>query len=196
MKTQSEPIRCPFTVLIDSQESQPYTFQNIVADADQDNRPVIVPTRWLSLGRHPNSLGDYSLEGFTGRCHVERKSLEDCQGTVLGFASGYERDKDLVGRRERFKKELENLSAIEAGIVIVEATLPDCMKYMPSWGKRTSQENAKAFFRAVVSWNQRYKVNWVFCDSRRMAEIATFRYLEFFYKRHKHELKDEGRKTA
>lgn len=184
----TEPYRCPFTILIDTQESQPYTFDGLKADADKHYRPLIVETRFCSLGRHPNGLGDYSIEGFLGRCHVERKSMEDCQGTVLGFASGYERDKDLPGRRERFKQELANLAAIEAGIVIVEATFPDCMKYMPSWGKKSSQQNAKEFFRAVVSWQQRYRTNWVFCDNRRMAEVATFRFLEFFWKRHKREL--------
>ena len=56
--------------------------------------------RWQSLGRYPHSLGDYSIDGFEGRVHVERKSLQDVQATVLGWDSEYQRREDLPGRRE------------------------------------------------------------------------------------------------
>ena len=66
----SDELLCPFVVLIDSAEQQPFPFTGIHADAASDNRPLVIRTKWQCLGRHPKSLGDYSIDGFQGRCHV------------------------------------------------------------------------------------------------------------------------------
>lgn len=192
-----EPVRNPFMVLIDTAESQPWTFQGLKADADKDEAPLHVPYRFEALGRHPNSLGDYSIEGFYGRVAVERKSHDDAISTVLGWNSKYEVEHGLDGRRERFKRELENLAGIQSGIVIVESAMEQILLRMPGSdgdrydlgggecnpvrGKKTVAENRKSFFRSVVSWQQRYKVNWAFCSSRRAAEVFAFRWLEKFW---------------
>lgn len=185
----------PFTILIDSAESQPWTFDGLFADADKDDAPLYVPTRWQCLGRHPDSQGDYSIDGLVGQVAIERKSMDDCISTVLGWDSRYQVEKGLNGRRERFKRELENLAAMRSAIVVVEAPLERCMKRMPgsdgldynadAWegsneqrGVKTVRENRKIFFRSVVSWQERYRVNWMFCADRRAAEIFAFRWLE------------------
>lgn len=186
----AEPYHVPFTILVDSAESQPFTFQNITGDADKDYRPLAIQTEWCSLGRFPHSLGDYSIAGYIGRCHVERKSMEDCQGTVLGWETREQYAKGTPGRRARFKQELENLAKIEAGLVVVEASLADCMRMMPSYGKKSAELNAKIFFRSVQAFMQDYRVQWQFCDGRRMAEIACFRWLERFWE------KQEGKKRG
>lgn len=177
MTHPAEPITCPFTILVDSAESQPFTFHDMKADSKGKYAPIAVRTKWQSLSRYPHSTGDYSIEGYAGRVGVERKSLEDCQGTVLGWESQHERENQQAGRRERFEKELENLSTIEAAIVIVEASMHDCLLHMPQWGKKSQRLNRKIFFRSVLAYMQDYRVPWLFCDGRRTAEVACFRFL-------------------
>jgi hypothetical protein len=185
------PYTVPFTILIDTAESQPFTFDGLRADADKDARPLVVRTRFQSLGRYPDSLGDYSIDGLVGRVHVERKSLEDCQGTVLGWESSYEREHFHPGRRLRFESELMNLAECEAAIVVVEATIEDCMRQMRQWGVKSAAVNAKIFHRSVLAYIQDYQnVPWLFCESRRMAEIATFRFLERFWYHHRKEIQE------
>ena len=74
------PIYAPFTILIDSAEQQPFTFTGLRADSSKKYAPLIVRTEVTSLGRYPNSLGDYCIAGYERRCHLERKSLSD--GTI------------------------------------------------------------------------------------------------------------------
>lgn len=178
MTASESPVESPFVVLVDSAESHPFTFQGLRADADKGGRPLVVQCRRDSLGRYPCSLGDYSAEGLVGHAHVERKSVEDCQSTVLGWDTYHERQTGQAGRRERFKQELANLQAIPCGLVVVEGSLADCLATMPSWGRKTREENAKAFMRSVAAFMQDYRVPWLFCESRRHAEITTYRWLE------------------
>jgi len=175
----------PFTVLVDTAETAPYTFQGLRGRYKDKYQPLHVETKWQCLGRVPDSLGDYSIEGMVGRVHVERKSLEDVQSTVLGWTTKYERDEGLPGRRDKFKKELENLEKIEAPLVVIEATLEECLETMPQWGKKTSKLNAEGFNQSILAFLQDYKVNLLFAGSRRLAEVCTFRFLERFWNKHK-----------
>jgi len=183
----------PFTILIDSAEQQPFTFQGIKTDAADGSRKLIVPTEWKCLGRHPNSLGDYSVVGGEGRCHVERKSMEDAQGTILGWD----------GRRERLKSELQNLSEIRCGVVIVECSFAAMLANAPGCdasdsyrrrGTKTVSQNAKALHRSVIAFLQDYHVPWIFSGSRRMAEIDTFRWLERWWKKQREAEKQEQKR--
>ncbi len=195
-------IRNPFTVLIDTAESQPWTFQGLHADADKHSLPLVVPFRYQSLGRHPDSRGDYSIDGLQDYCAIERKSMDDAISTVLGWDSQYHIERGINGRRERFKKELANLHAMPAAIVIVEATMGEILRHMPGCdgenyfdertgeinatrGVKTVRENRKIFYRSVVSWKTPprpgepdLRVQWDFCETRREAEKAAFRWLE------------------
>ncbi len=190
-----EPYTNPFTILIDSKEGQPFGFQGMFADADKANRPLVVPVRWQCLGRHPHSKGDYSIEGLSHRIGVERKSREDCWGTVLGWETPGEKKlrkegkTDATPRRERFKKELENLASLDAALVVVEASLEDCLTNIPEWGTKPAHENRKIFNRSILSMMQDCHVPWLFCDTRRLAEIETFRYLERFWRKDQERIK-------
>lgn len=190
-----EPVDAGFVVLIDTAEQHPFPFTNLVADANQKYRPLVVRTKMVNLGRHPHSLGDYSIEGFYGRCHIERKSVEDAQATVLGWGKNDSEGEVIdMGRRKRFEKELENLAKIDAGIVLVEGTYEDCLNTMRSHGAKSAQENAKIFNRSVQSYMQDavYKgCWWHFAGSRRTAERFAFQYLRRFWKKHKNELKQQ-----
>lgn len=160
----------PFVVLVDSAEQQPYTFQGLRSDASQGNRPLIVPIERQALGRGEDSLGDYSLSSGLGRCHVERKSLDDFNSTLLGWS----------GRRDRLETELENLSRLESSLVIIEATFGSAINDVQARGARTKQQNAKSVHRSAIAFLQDYRVPFLFCDSRRLAEITVFRWLERF----------------
>jgi hypothetical protein len=170
------PIVAPFTVLVDSAEGDPYTFEGLHADSRQGSRPLVVPTQWACLGRSTStseSNGDYSIEGYIGRVAIERKSMEDCWSTVLSYGD----------RRERFESELRNLSLMEAAAVVVESTVPELLDQMPQYGVKTKEQNQKTFFRTVLAWQMDYEVQWIMAGSRRLAEVATYRWLERFYRK-------------
>lgn len=192
--TSMYKIFVPFTILIDIQEKQPFGFQKIVADRtkwtsdlrwlDANERSLIeesdvtysVPTVVRSLG---DFHGDYSIDGFEGLCHVERKSCADAQGTILGWSE----------RRDRFLNELEFLAGIDCGAIVVQCTFDELLKTVGSRGRKSAGENRKILYRQVLAWQQDYRVPWHFCGTRRMAEITTFRILERFYRKHKHRAK-------
>lgn len=188
----SDPEWCPFTILVDTAEQHAFAFQEIYGDADRNGRLLVISqgTNLVRqcLGRHPNSLGDYSIQGFVGRCHVERKSMEDAHGTILGFTKTVDgQPVEDRGRRERFERELANLANIECGCVVVECSLGDLLKHAPEYelGKKTGLCNRKILSRPINAWLQDYGTPFIFCDSRRHAEVATFRWLERFWKKHK-----------
>ncbi len=192
-----KPVRLRWRVVIDTAEQHAFSFTDIKADSVQQYRPIHVDTVRRCLGRHPNSYGDYTLESIDGpdawsgmyRCHVERKSLEDCQSTLLGFADGH---------RARFESELSNLAGvIQAGgaaLVVVECDLSSLLTAAPAGTTRSSQVNARALHRSVVSLWREYGVPWAFCGSRRMAELTTFRFLESFW-RHRRKGVEDGDRT-
>jgi len=105
--------------------------------------------------------------------------MVDAQSTVLEWGR----------RRKRFEQELSNLSKIESALVVVEASFENCLRQMPSWGKKTVEQNRKAFLRSVIAFQQDYKVPWMFCDGRRLAEIYTFRFLERWWKKEQRRIK-------
>jgi len=173
-----------FTILVDTAEQAPFTFQNLRADADKKYVRTVPDIEFRCLGRHPNSLGDYSLAGGLGRCHIERKSMEDCQSTILGFNDGH---------RERFECELGNLSQVECAMVLVECSLADLLKNAPQYGKKTAQQNAKTLFRSILAYQQDYRVPWLFCDGRGLAEQSAYWFLHRWWEKN---LKKSKRQSA
>lgn len=176
------PLAVPFKILIDSMEKHPFSFTEIYADADQDNRELIVKCEWRGLGV---SNGDYTIEGHqpdprrnadqsAARVAIERKSIDDCIGTILGFAD----------RRPRFERELETLSSLDSAVVIVEGSMGAVMDAVEEYGQRSRETNVKSLFRSWISFQQDYSVPWAFCDSRRLAEIYCFRWLERFHRKY------------
>lgn len=166
-----EPIFLPFTILIDTNEGTPWTFEGLRGDSKERYRPLVVSKEFKCLGRYPSSRGDYSIAGHTEMVAIERKSMVDAQGTILGWPSDYESGNSLDGRRERFECELANLDRIPFSIVIVEATLEACLENMPSYGVKSEDDNRKIFWRSVQSYQQRFpSVQWMFAHGVRFAE--------------------------
>ncbi|MBX3422249.1 MAG: hypothetical protein KF752_11905 [Pirellulaceae bacterium] len=159
----------PFTILIDTGEQHPFTFSNLQAGAAQDYRPIVVRSHRQALGV---SRGDYSIDGFTGQIHIERKSMEDAHSTMLGWGD----------RRERFEATLSFLNQIDFGAVVVECTLGTLLSGAPEHGKRSKVENRRALNSTYLSWIMKFSsVHWLFCDTRGLAETETYRLLEKFY---------------
>lgn len=89
----------PATIIIDTREQEPYSF---------DSRLAVAVRRALPAG-------DYSVEGLEERVAVERKTLDDFVSTV-------------IHSRSRFREELRKLGVYRAACVVVEAGLLDVLQ--------------------------------------------------------------------
>jgi len=90
--------RGPATIVIDTREQEPYSFDSRLAGAVRRALPA----------------GDYSVEGLEERVAVERKSLDDFVSTV-------------IHARQRFREELRKLAGYRAACVVVEASVADVL---------------------------------------------------------------------
>lgn len=178
----SDFVVTPFVILRDTREQSPWFFSEIPAGAKYGNRPWLVRSRWQYLGNH---VGDYSLEGaqvdpagnggMPWRVVIERKSMDDLFGTILG-------------RRENFELELENLNRAEYGAIIVEDVWESIKSHvMPHWEQDGVPEPERARRRKTVAqsisaWDTRYRVKWWFQPGKRAAELWCFDKLYRFWK--------------
>jgi ERCC4-type nuclease len=90
--------RAPATIVIDTREQEPYSFDPRLAAAVRRALPA----------------GDYSVEGLEERVAVERKTLDDFVSTV-------------IHARPRFRQELRKLAGYRAACVVVEAGVVDVL---------------------------------------------------------------------
>lgn len=172
------PIESPFIVVVDSQEQFPFTFHDLRCDASRSYCPIHVRTDTRRLGDWSQgeyrSMGDYSIEGFIGAVSIERKSMDDLHGTVLGWEV----------RRPRFERELDTLNQMQFAAVVIECSLTAALAGCQQWGVKTADENRRALFGSIQSWQQKYnRVHWNFCDTRRLAEETTWDHLRRFWER-------------
>lgn len=148
----------PFTIIIDSREQLPYSF---------DVLDCVVPTITKGL-----ASGDYSVAGMADAVAIERKSLEDLYGSV-------------TWGRERFEREIERLNSFQSAFVVVEATWPeisDPAAHRPGWENRTDPRSVEG---TITAWSIRYpRVHWWACGGRRAAEVSTFSILKKFWEEH------------
>ena len=97
--------------------------------------------------------GDYSLRGFEDRICIDRKS---------GFpelASNYFHD------RERFEREFERMLSYEVALIVVEeGTLDQIEMYYTGGGNPLSLRNS------ILAWQAKYRVPFVFPNSRAKAQ--------------------------
>lgn len=176
----------PFVVVIDRMEQQPFSFDQITPDVSetpgdlrrkviageikQSDVKFLVQRKYESLGA---ANGDYSVEGFESEISVERKSMADAHGTILSYGD----------RQRRFETELENLSTKESAAIVVECSIGDLLMNAPSYGRKSQNENRKILHRRIIAWQQDFRIPWLFCDGRPLAEVTTFRILQRFYRK-------------
>lgn len=158
-------LTAPFTVLIDDGEQLPWTFQGLRGERRGQMLPLVVPTTRRHLGE---SRGDYTIDGWGNMIAIERKNPDDARSTILGFGD----------RRDAFKRTLRHLAGLQYSAVIVECTMSQLIQGAEARGKRSVEENAKTIHRSVLAWSQDYRVPWLFCDGRRLAETSAFRIME------------------
>ena len=89
----------PATIIIDTREQEPYSFDPRLATAVRRALPA----------------GDYSVDGLEACVAVERKTLDDFVSTV-------------IHNRARFREELRKLTGYQAACVVVEAGLIDVLQ--------------------------------------------------------------------
>lgn len=164
----------PLRILVDTREQTPWTFQSIRADKKDGGGTLYIPREIKTL-----ETGDYSIDGYQEEVTVERKSPTDLLGT-------------LSKGRERFEREHERMAAMGAGnaLVIIEAPLIAFIR-----NRFKSRMSPKTIHRTFVSWTAKYGVPWYFVDSRRLAEITCYRFLEKWWEQRKEaEAPDAGKK--
>jgi DNA excision repair protein ERCC-4 len=88
----------PATIIIDTREQEPYSFD----------------PRLAATVRRALPAGDYSVAGLEQRVAVERKSLDDFVSTV-------------IHARRRFREELRRLAEYRAACVVVEGGVADVL---------------------------------------------------------------------
>lgn len=165
-----EPVTIPFTVIIDTREQSPYSFQSFKADASHFKRPLFIPTERATL-----QTGDYSIQSHESEITIERKSLQDLYGTI---GAG----------RDRFERELNRMAQFKVAHVVVEADWLTALKDPPFRTKLSP----KTIFRSINAWEQEFPtIHWQFMSIRAIAEHKTFRILERFWKQRQKELQKE-----
>ena len=157
--------QCPFTILVDTNEQAPYSFQGMEFTWKGKRRRVDVPTIEKRL---PVDHGDYMVDGINW-CSSERKSLEDWYST-------------LGSNRDDFKKQIETMNlCLRKSFVVIEASWDEIK--MPQgyysddddWRSKLSPNSA---FAVPFSWMLRFpRVTFIAAGDRRMAEIITFEIL-------------------
>lgn len=152
-------VTLPFTILVDTKEQQPFTFQGFAADADQKHAPLLIPVEYVDMGP---THGDYGIKGFDN-CFIERKGIGDAHGTFLAHGE----------RRERWEATLEFLAGCKTAAVVVECSFYTMLRTVQARGSRDLRTLQRTLHRQVLAWEQDYRVPFHFCDNRRFAESTT-----------------------
>ena len=110
------------------------------------------------------ATGDISIAGFETRIAIERKTLDDLLHSIST-------------ERERFSRELQRLKACDAAAVIVESPAAALRS-----GRYRSRMDPASAWQTCVAFMQRFRVAFIFCESRQDAEQVTFDYLRHFHR--------------
>ncbi len=125
----------PATIIIDTREQEPYSFDPRLATAVRRALPA----------------GDYSVDGIEACVAVERKSLDDFVSTV-------------IHSRERFRAELQKLTAYRAACVVVEAGITDILQR-----RYRGEAHPNALMGNALSIILDYRIPVFFCVNRQAA---------------------------
>lgn len=147
---------CPFTIVIDTNETYPFPFDQVF---DREDNRVEVPTVRRPL--YTIGLADYTINGMELDVQIERKA-EDLESS-------------MSERRDVFEEEICRLNdCCTHAWVIVEKQWSDILQDDHTHGAR-----AKSISRTVIAWQVKYPgVGWWFCAGRYHAEQVAFRLLE------------------
>jgi DNA excision repair protein ERCC-4 len=127
-------------ILIDSREQRPYSFGGLAVTT----RRATLPT------------GDYALAGHEDQAAVERKSLADLVGCLMG------------SNRDRFERELARAGHYSLFAVVVEATLQDVTR-----GRYRSAMKPEAVLQSILTFMVRYGTSFIWAGNRAGGEYVT-----------------------
>jgi hypothetical protein len=146
---------CPFQIVIDSNESNPFLFDQIY---DSQDRLIKVPTVRRPL--YLSGLADYTIAGYETEIQIERKA-DDLYSS-------------MSERRDIFESEIERLNDMcDFAAVICEIPRSTVIMDNNRFGAR-----AKSIINTVSSWRVRFPgVHFIFCDGRWDAEQECWRLL-------------------
>jgi hypothetical protein len=146
---------CPFQIVIDSNESNPFTFDAI---EDRDGRTISIPTVRRPL--YLSGLADYTIDGHETEIQIERKA-DDLYSS-------------MSDRRDIFESEIERLNDMcDFAAVICEIPRSTVILDNNRHGAR-----AKSIINTVSSWRVRFPgVHFIFADGRWDAEQECWRLL-------------------
>lgn len=150
---------CPFTIVIDTNETYPFPFDSIY-----DREGALVSVQSVRRPLYLSGLADYTIDGMETLIQIERKA-EDLASS-------------MSERRDVFEGEVQRLSEMcEYAAVIVEHPWSDILSDEHQHGAR-----AKSISRTVIAWQIAYPgVHWWFCAGRHHAEQVCFRLMEKFW---------------
>lgn len=110
------------------------------------------------------ATGDISIAGFENRIAIERKTLDDLLHSIST-------------ERERFSRELQRLKAFDTAAVIVESPAAALRS-----GQYRSRMDPASAWQSCVAFMQRFRVAFIFCESRQDAERVAFDFLRHFHR--------------
>ena len=128
-------------IIVDTREQRPYRLEGY---DDVTITTGTIPT------------GDYSIVGFEDRVAVERKSLPDLVGCLIGE------------QRKRFERELARARHLEFFAVVVEANLADVLA-----GRYVSKMVPAAVLQSVIAFMVRYGHSFILAQDRAGGELVT-----------------------
>jgi ERCC4-type nuclease len=143
-------------VVIDTREQVPFTFGGYACEVQAGTL----------------TTGDYSLAGLEYRVAVERKSLDDLMGCLVGDG------------RERFERELARARGLDAFCVVVEASFQDMAE-----GRYRSRMKPHAALQSILAFQVRHGCQFVWAGTRAGAEYATFHFLRHYLREAQERLK-------
>ena len=149
-------------IICDTREQRPYDFLAQGADIE----PV----------QGKLDIGDYSLEGFTSKVAVERKSQADLVQC-------------LSSERDRFERELKRAAALEAFCVVVECDYRKLLSDIEERRGRTARKalSAAAAAASIQAFASRLGTAFFFTGNRANGEAFTVGFLRQYLRGKQHE---------
>ena len=144
---------CPFTIIQDSREQAPWTFQNIVIE-----KKLWVIRRVVKTMK----TGDYTIEGYEDRLCLERKSVSDLIQSVT-------REHDREARKQSRMRDIQDAGGFSR--MIIEGSFSSaCDELDADESRGVSSGHILGTWK---SWEIKY-IPWLWAGDRRRAELIAF----------------------
>lgn len=155
------PIQCSFTIIQDTREQKPWSFDHITKRVKAQDTPVLITVELAKL-----DSGDYSIKGFEDQIAIERKSAADLVSTIFY-------------RRKQFMAELERLQQMQWSGIIVESEWSTTAKYCAA----KTQASVNSLKSSVLSWQIKYpRTHWLWLPGKREASRTAWKVFELWMK--------------